>query len=116
MEKSIILAGRQWNLKKLSNKIGHHSATATSLWLEMCDVRYRHIIGKLERVKPILVPIHGARTKPPRVVRLGVFIDLFGMSQKFSLFFEKMSVMIQIMDVEFEATASNFAHIAFENF
>src|SRR6267378_953483 len=38
------------------------------------------------------------------------------MPQKFSLFFEKASIMIQIMDVEFETAAANFVHKAIGNF
>src|SRR5580700_6822563 len=99
MEKSIILGGCQWDLKNLSDKKGHHCAAATSLWFEVGHIRYRHIIGKLEGIVPIQVAIHGAGTKPVGLIFLGVFVDFLCASQKFIFFFEKMPIMIQIMDI-----------------
>ena len=60
--------------------------------------------------------IHGARAKPARVVLPRILIDLFGVPQKTGFFFEKAPIMIQIMDVEFETAAANFAHEAIGNF
>src|SRR5438094_2604666 len=115
MKNRVILTGGKGNFEDPSNKIGHHRAAPAALWFKVRHVGYGHVVGKLKRIVPVLVAIHGARAKPARIVSLHIFVDSIGLPQKLRLLPEKAAVVIQVMNVKFEAAASNFAHKAVRN-
>jgi len=59
----VVLFARQGKLTDLSSKIGHHSAAASSLLVEIRYVGDRHVTGELESVVPVRVGAEDAGSK-----------------------------------------------------
>src|SRR6266404_9375002 len=111
VKEGIILRQRERKFEDFADKIWHHRATATSHWFQVRNVRNGHVVGELEDVVPILVTVHGPSPKSPGVVSAQIAIYLFRAAFKLLPFTVQAPVVIEIVDIEFEATPSDLTNI-----
>ncbi len=79
----------------------------------MRHIRSGHVIGKLKRVIPIKVPVHGSRPKPASVIFSDVTVDFLGPAQKLGVLAIEISIVVEIVDIEFKAPVANLLNVAF---
>src|SRR5262245_26287040 len=64
VKERIILGRRERQFQDVADEVRHHRTAAAALWLEMSDVRHRHVVREFEGAVPLLLPIHGSGPKP----------------------------------------------------
>src|ERR1700722_7737058 len=111
LEERVVLAGSQRNFENLSHEIGENRTAAATLRLQMRDIRHGHIVGKVIGIVPIKVAIHHAGAESAGAVLLGVVIDLLRPLQEQLRFLVEVTVVIQVVDVEFKSAIPNVANV-----
>ncbi len=76
----------------------------------MRDIRHGHVVGKMEGVIPLEIPVHHGRTESPRSPFLGVLVDCFCAGPKNFFRAEQSSIMVQSVDANFAACFSDLIH------
>src|SRR6266853_7017870 len=100
MEESIILRGRYRQLQDSADEVRHHGAAAAALRIQMRHVGNRHVIRKLECVKPVGVAVEDSGAKPPSPITLRVVVDALRAPQEPAAIVKKVAVMIQVVNVD----------------
>jgi|SRR5580704_7522220 hypothetical protein len=108
MEKRVILRCGYRKFEDLADEEREHRAATAALGIEMRNVRNRHVVGEIERIVPIHVPVQPGRseaqsTKSPRVP-----INAFGAKRELYPIAKEVTVMIEVMNIYFEASLLNF--------
>src|SRR4029077_12253775 len=115
MEKRIILRCGYRKFEDLANEEREHRAAAAALGIEVRNVRNRHVVGEIESVVPILIPIQHSRSEAQSTKLPCVTIDSFGTMHKLCSIAEEVTIMIQVVNIYFEASLSNLLQKRFWN-
>src|SRR6266852_5456447 len=75
MPQGIILCGRHRKLQQATDEIRHDRAAATGLDLQMPRARHGHVVGKIEMLKPLHLPVQHGGSKALGPYCLSVQID-----------------------------------------
>src|ERR1035437_8174369 len=67
LEKRIIFARGQRNLENLANKVWEDRTATSTLWLQLCNIRHRHVVEEFVCAIPIEIAVHNSRPKASRV-------------------------------------------------
>ena len=108
MKEGIVLGGRHRQLQDPSEEEGHHRATAAPLCLQMADRGNRHVVRKIQGPEAIEVAVEHPGTKTLGFPVFAVSVDSPGAKQKLFLVVEQVSVVIQIVDIDFKPARTNF--------
>src|SRR5208282_1511083 len=54
VKQSVVLCCGHWNFEQVADEVRHHRTTSSTLRIEMRHVRHRHIVGKVQILKPLL--------------------------------------------------------------
>src|SRR2546426_817977 len=107
MEQGIVLNGRERQLQYLPDEKRCLTTTAASLRLEMRHARHGHVIRKLQRVIPLLIPIESARAKAERAIVPAILVDPLNPPREFLATREESTVMVQVVNVDLEPTMTD---------
>src|SRR6266403_5118294 len=107
VEEGIILRGRQRELEDVTDEERHHRAAASSLSLQVADIGHRHVVGKVEQLEPVGIPIQRARTESESAKLSPPVIDSFGALREAFAVREEAAIVVQIVDVDLEAAGAN---------
>src|SRR5438309_1598266 len=99
MKQAVVLYCRSGKLQDLVNEKWRNRATAPSLGFQRTHTRNRHIVGKIQRTKPVYIAIENSGTKAGGPELSAVSVDALGAPQEQLAIAEEMTIMIQIMDV-----------------
>src|SRR6266403_3766356 len=107
VEEGIILGGRQRELEDVTDKERHHRAAASSLSLQVFNTGHRHVVGEVEQLEPVGIPIQGARTESKSAKLSPPVIDAFGALLEAFVVREEAAIVVQIVDVDLEPAGAN---------
>ena len=87
---------------------------AAALWLEVGDVRHGHVVGNIQCLDPLLPPVHGAGAKASALKLSRVFVDALRPLQELPTVVKQLTVMIQVVNVDFVPSATEAINAAGE--
>src|SRR5438552_14294325 len=69
MKECVVLGRGQRKFENVADEVGQHGAAAARLRIQVRDIGNRHVVGKLQRVVPLQVPIEdsGPEANRPEV-------------------------------------------------
>src|ERR1700744_4354308 len=109
MEKNVVLSRGYRDFQDVANKVGHDSTAAATLRIQMCDVGYGHVVGKVESVIPIEVSIKDGGTEALGIVLPPIAIYLFDAVKELLSLSKQITIMVEVLNVSFELS---FAHLS----
>ena len=104
IEQSVVLRGHDGNFQDFANKVRLSRAAAARLRIEMADIRHRHVVGAIEEFVPIEISIQNAGTITGGVEFSSVVVDASDAAKKFVTITKEVTVMVEIVNVDLEAT------------
>src|SRR5260370_12903831 len=78
-----------------------------SLRVQVGGVGYRHVVRGSQSLIPLLVAIHDSSSEPACAVSLQILIYFRNAPEKFFLVLIEMTVVIQVVNIHFEATIAD---------
>ena len=108
VEERIILSRGDRQLQNLADEEGHYGTATAALGFQVSYVGNGHVICEIQSSIPVLISIQNSGTEAARSVFFSITIDSFCSEKKLFPVTEEMSIMVQIMDVDFKPTAANF--------
>src|SRR6202790_4758245 len=104
LKQGINLRRGQRQLEDFTHEKGHDRAAAALLSFQMPDVRNGQIVGKVQCVIPIQVPVQGSGAETGRAEFLSILIDSLDALKKYFPVAKKAAVMVQIVCVYFKSS------------
>ena len=82
----------------------------------MCNIGDRHVIFKMQQVKPVDIPVEDPGSEPTCAKQLSVFLDLGRPPSEFRVLFEQVAIMIEVMNINFKPAHANILEKGLRNF
>src|SRR4051794_37118725 len=76
MEEAIVLRGGHGQFEDLPNEVRHNGAAAAPLRVQMGYVWNRHVIGKIQSIVPVDIPVQTGRAKSPSSITRSVRVNM----------------------------------------
>src|SRR5215471_19332555 len=106
VEERVVLRGDDGDLEHLAYKIRFGGATSTGLRVQVTHIRHRHVVGILERVVPIEIPVQNAGAIARCLEPFSVGVDTRHSAQKLFPMLKEFAVMVEVVDIDFKAALS----------
>src|SRR5271157_4175081 len=102
VKQHVILCCGDWNFQNVADEIWHHSSTAATLRIEMCDIRNRHIKREIQGIVPILIPVQHRSPEASCAIGLTISVNPLSTPQEFLLISKEMAVVIEVLNIYLE--------------
>src|SRR4051794_28032385 len=102
MKKRVILSYGNRELNHIPDKVRHDRATPTSLRIQVCGVRNRRIIRKIQDLKPFRSSVQDGRPESLGPIFVTILINETSAPQKLASIIKQPAIVAQILYTNLE--------------